>query len=60
MFQPLQTFQTIEQNSQQLQQTILNNTNLTPQVSTTVGGVVIPVTQSVNTQEIPFCKNNEW
>ncbi|TZF93713.1 hypothetical protein FW781_18660 [Chryseobacterium panacisoli] len=47
-------FQTIEQNSQQLQQTILNNTNLNPQVSTTVGGVVIPVTQSVNTQEIPF------
>lgn len=47
-------FQTIEQNSQQLQQTILNNTNLTPQVSTTVGGVVIPVTQSVNTEEISF------
>ncbi|WP_312297353.1 hypothetical protein [Chryseobacterium sp.] len=47
-------FQTIEQNNQLLEQTILNNTNLNPQVSKTVGGVVIPVTQSINTQEISF------
>ncbi|UEQ75215.1 hypothetical protein [Chryseobacterium arthrosphaerae] len=47
-------FQTIEQNNQLLEQIILNNTNLNPQVSKTVGGVVIPVTQSINTQEISF------
>ena len=47
-------FQTIEQNNQLLQQIVLNNTNLTPQVSKIVGGVVIPVAQSMSTQEIPF------
>ncbi|WP_123862097.1 hypothetical protein [Chryseobacterium artocarpi] len=47
-------YQIIERNNQLLQQTILNNTNLTPQTSKTVGGVVIPVIQSVDTQEIPF------
>lgn len=48
-------FQAIEQNNQSLQQTILNNTILAPQVSTTVGGVVIPVNNVVNnTQVIPF------
>ncbi|SIQ27261.1 hypothetical protein [Chryseobacterium sp. RU33C] len=47
-------FQTIEQNNQLLQQTILSNVNLNPQISTTVGGVVVPVAQSLNTQEISF------
>ncbi|WP_370895570.1 hypothetical protein [Chryseobacterium gossypii] len=48
-------FQAIEQNSQLLQQTIVNNTVLNPQISTTVGGVVVPVTNSVaGNTIIPF------
>lgn len=48
-------FQAIEQNNQSLQQAVLANAVLTPQVSTTVGGIVIPVNNSsVNTQTIPF------
>ncbi len=48
-------FQAVEQNSQQLQQSIINNTVLNPQVSTTVGGVVVPVTNSVTSNTvIPF------
>lgn len=48
-------FVAIEKNNQSLQQIILNNMVLTPQVSTTVGGVVIPVNNIVNnTQVIPF------
>ncbi|MCQ4141732.1 hypothetical protein [Chryseobacterium sp. EO14] len=47
--------QSITQNNQLLQQTILDNTMLNQQVSTTVGGVVIPVTNSANTNGwIPY------
>lgn len=47
--------QTVEQNSQSLQQIIINNTVLNPQVSTTVGGVVVPVTNALtNNSVIPF------
>ncbi|MFP3591917.1 hypothetical protein [Chryseobacterium sp. SIMBA_038] len=49
-------FQAIDQNSQLLQNTIVNNTVLSPQVSTTVGGVVVPVTNTLtnNNSVIPF------
>ncbi|AZA55190.1 hypothetical protein [Chryseobacterium sp. G0201] len=48
-------FQAIDQNSQLLQNTIVNNTVLSPQVSTTVGGVVVPVTNTLtNNTVIPF------
>ncbi|MBB4807402.1 hypothetical protein HNP38_002706 [Chryseobacterium defluvii] len=47
--------QSIEQNSLVLQQTVLNNTSLNQQVSTTVGGVVIPVANTLNSNGwIPF------
>lgn len=54
-------FQAINQNSQLLQNTILNNTVLTPQVSTTVGGVVVPVTNTLtNTTVIPFLARTHY
>ncbi|KAA0129932.1 hypothetical protein FY557_04280 [Chryseobacterium sp. SN22] len=40
--------QNITQNTQALQQTVLNNTVLNQQVSANVGGVVIPVSNSLN------------
>ena len=50
-----EVLQTVEQNSQSLQQIIINNTVLNPQVSTTVGGVVVPVTNALtNNSVIPF------
>ncbi|MFN4362473.1 hypothetical protein [Chryseobacterium hispalense] len=50
-----EVLQTVEQNSQSLQQVIINNTVLNPQVSTTVGGVVVPVTNALtNNSVIPF------
>jgi hypothetical protein len=50
-----EVFQPIEQNNQLLQQTVLNNTVLNPQVSTMVGGVVVPVTNSLSSNTvIPF------
>ncbi|WP_131368617.1 hypothetical protein [Chryseobacterium soli] len=45
----------IAKSNQMLEQTVLNNTVLNQQVSTTVGGVVVPVTNSVgNVEVIPF------
>jgi hypothetical protein len=45
----------IAKSNQILEQTVLNNTVLNKQVSTTVGGVVVPVTNSVsNVEVIPF------
>jgi len=59
--------QNITQNTQSLQQTVLNNTVLNQQVSTNVGGVIIPVSNSTsNSGYIPFsvktyARNlNEW
>ncbi|WP_435524633.1 hypothetical protein [Chryseobacterium indoltheticum] len=47
--------QHIAQNNQVLQQTVLNNTVLDQQVSATIGGVVIPVSNnSVTAEYIPF------
>ncbi len=40
--------QNITQNNQSLQQTVLNNTVLNQQVSANVGGVVVPVSNSLN------------
>lgn len=59
--------QNITQNTQSLQQTVLNNTVLNQQVSTNVGGVIIPVSNNTsNSGYIPFsvktyARNlNEW
>lgn len=47
--------QSISSNNQALQQTVLNNTVLNQQVSTTVGGVVIPVNNnSATSGYLPF------
>ncbi|OCK50479.1 hypothetical protein BA768_04825 [Chryseobacterium sp. CBo1] len=47
--------QSISSNNQTLQQTVLNNTVLNQQVSTTVGGVVIPVNNnSATSGYLPF------
>lgn len=47
--------QIIAQSNQSLQQTVLDNTVLNPQVSASVGGVVVPVTNSFNTSTwVPF------
>ena len=46
--------QNITQNNQSLQQTVLNNTVLNQQVSTNVGGVVIPVNNNSSTSYIPY------
>ncbi|MCI3938119.1 hypothetical protein MQX03_12975 [Chryseobacterium aahli] len=47
--------QNINQNNQSLQQTVLNNTVLNQQVSTNVGGVVIPVNNNSSTSSyIPY------
>lgn len=59
--------QLISQNNQVLQQTVLNNTVINQQVSTNVGGVVVPVTNStVSNGWIPYSvktsvkNNSEW
>ncbi|GAA5095214.1 hypothetical protein GCM10023210_27670 [Chryseobacterium ginsengisoli] len=59
--------QLIYQNNQILQQTVLDNTVISQQVSTTVGGVVIPVINSLNTNGwIPYSVktynrgNSDW
>lgn len=59
--------QLISQSNQALQQTVLDNTVLPQQISATVGGVVVPVTNSVNTGGwIPYSvktsvkNNSEW
>ncbi|CAD7802334.1 hypothetical protein CHRY9390_00913 [Chryseobacterium aquaeductus] len=59
--------QLISQNNQALQQTVLDNTVLNQQVSTSVGGVVVPVTNSANANGwIPYSvktynrNNNDW
>ncbi|MCY0976385.1 hypothetical protein PGH12_11095 [Chryseobacterium wangxinyae] len=47
--------QNITQSNQSLQQTVLNNTVLNQQVSTNVGGVIIPVSKNTsNSNYIPF------
>ncbi|WP_294307543.1 hypothetical protein [uncultured Chryseobacterium sp.] len=59
--------QNITQNTQALQQTVLNNTVLNQQVSANVGGVVVPVSNSLNSNGwIPYSVktynigNNAW
>ena len=59
--------QTIAQNNQSLQQQLINNTVINQQVSTTVGGVVVPVTNSNAANGwIPYSvktcvkNNSEW
>ncbi|WP_294299312.1 hypothetical protein [uncultured Chryseobacterium sp.] len=59
--------QNISQNTQALQQTVLNNTVLNQQVSANVGGVVVPVSNSLNSNGwIPYSVktsnvgNNAW
>lgn len=59
--------QLISQNNQVLQQTVLDNTVLNQQVSTSVGGVVVPVTNSANANGwIPYSvktynrNNTDW
>ncbi|WP_294322976.1 hypothetical protein [uncultured Chryseobacterium sp.] len=59
--------QNISQNTQVLQQTVLNNTVLNQQVSANVGGVVVPVSNSLNSNGwIPYSVktynigNNAW
>lgn len=59
--------QNITQNTQALQQTVLNNTVLNQQVSANVGGVVVPVSNSLNPNGwIPYSVktynigNNAW
>ena len=59
--------QTIAQNNQSLQQQVVNNTVINQQVSTTVGGVVVPVTNSNAANGwIPYSvktsvkNNSEW
>jgi len=59
--------QNITQNTQSLQQTVLNNTVLNQQISTNVGGVIIPVSNDTSKSGyIPFsvktyARNlNEW
>lgn len=50
-----EVLQAVEQNSQALQQVTVNNTVLNPQISTTVGGVVVPVTNAfTNNLVVPF------